>query len=947
MPLEKNKKEKKEKKIKMELIVCSECRGNKVSENQTKCSSCEGRGVFLRVEENGIYYWSKKISGFSPAVRFLLDAVPKFLRFIFLALIIFASCYGIYFVVGNNPNFFSLLISDIESEKTGWIATDFFLVIIKIFFHFILAFSVFVKVKGFGSLMFWLSVLGIMYIYYYLSARNEARKEIDPEAPEFKIFFDKKAEAPIVPVNVANYVSPLAEKSLIMALDLAHSRGQVPSFCHIAKVIAGDSQTNTIFKRLEIDITKFIFDMDEIIENLPQNDYYQQDGILRGSILSPELETIIIIAFEETLALGMEQLEPENLFLALAHDEYLGKYFKDLKIEIEDIRNTVIWVSSWSQVRVRLKKPRKVRHVIMNRAWTARVTPELDRFTYDITDHARAGLTGYVVDRDRELDNLMRILERSSKNNALLIGEEGCGRSSIVKKLANRMIKDQVLPTLQDKRLVSLDLGALVAGARAGGNLELRIRELLLDMGKSGNIILYIPNIHNMAAAGSGEGFDASKILAPILTQGIFQIIGSTDYRNYHKYIEPRSDFANSFDMIKIDEFDENITIEVLAIQSKIIEAREGIVMTYGALKKAAELSKRYITDRPLPGKAIDLLSETAVEVRRRGVGSVMRDKDVMEVITEKTGIPLIDVNATEAEKLLNLEEKLHKRIIGQYEAVKAVASAIRRVRVGMKHENRPVGTFLFLGPTGVGKTELAKALAEAYYGDENAMIRLDMSEYQTTISIDKLIGSSSDISESSPGGILTEAVKRKPFSLILLDELEKAEKNVLNLFLQVFDDGRLTDNLGRTVDFTNSIIIATSNAGSKVVNQMVIDENSSNDRMLSMLEPYLLQYFAPEFLNRFTARIIFKSLSQQDVVAITKLQLDNLAKRMDKAQGIKIVAGEMAVLKLSKLGYSAEFGARFLQRTIQEKVENLIAVKFLKGEIKRGDVFEIKESDI
>jgi ATP-dependent Clp protease ATP-binding subunit ClpA len=385
-----------------------------------------------------------------------------------------------------------------------------------------------------------------------------------------------------------------------------------------------------------------------------------------------------------------------------------------------------------------------------------------------------------------------------------------------------------------------------------------------------------------------------------------------------------------------------------LAIQAGMIEAREGVIMTYGAIKTAVELSKRYIPDRLLPGKAIDLLSETAVEVRRRGAGSVLRDEDVMEVITEKTGIPLTNINANEAEKLLQLEENLHSRVIGQEQAIKSVASAIRRVRVGMKMQNRPVGTFLFLGPTGVGKTELAKALAEVYYGDENAMIRLDMSEYQTVSSVEKLIGySSSDSGDTGSGGILTEAVKHKPFSLILLDELEKANKNVLNVFLQVFDDGRLTDNLGRTVDFTNCIIIATSNAGSAATRKIFVDEKTDNARIFEMIEPYLLQFFAPEFLNRFTDKIIFRSLTQQDLSSIARLQIKNLAARLDKAQGIKIDISEDAISYLVDAGYSAEYGARYLQRTMQEKLENLIAVKFLKGDIKRGQTFRIEAEDL
>ncbi len=941
------KQQKKEKKIPVEVVVCSECNGNKVTEKGVDCNVCQGMGVFLRVGNRGIYYWNEKLSGFSPALRSLLQLIPKLIRAIVYFMVVIIFLYGVYFVIINNTDFFSLLTADIKETETEALLVNFFIAIYKSIVHLISALFVLVEKKGIGPLMFWTAILGIMYFYYHNKSKNMSQKEIYPTSAEFEIFYNNKAQEPQGPVNISKYTSPLAKDVLNKTLDLAHSLGQAPSPYHLAKIIAQNRNAGILLKRLEIDSKKFIKDMDILIKGLPKSDYYNQDGILGGTILSPEMEKIIIRAFYETIIAGFSKVEAESLFLALVGDKCLDKYFKDINIELKDARNTVLWVKSWSRVRIRLNRPRKINHSVMNKAWTARVTPELDRFSYDLTDHARAGLTGYVIDRKAELDNLMRILERTSKNNALLIGEEGSGRQTIVKELANRMIKDQVLPTLQDKRLVVLDVGALVAGARAGGDLELRIKQLLEDMGKSGNIILFIPDIHNMAAAGSGEGFDASKILSPILSQGLFQVIGTTDYRNYHRYIEPRSDFANSFDMIQVEELNEEKTMEILAVQAKIIEAREGIVMTYGAIKKTVELSKKYITNRILPGKAIDLLSETAVEVRRKGSGSVLRDKDVMEVITEKTGIPLMDINASEAEKLLNLEDRIHGRVIGQHEAVRAVSSAIRRVRVGMKHKSRPIGTFLFLGPTGVGKTELAKALAEVYYGDENAMIRIDMSEYQTVGSVEKLIGSSSDLTESTSGGILTEAVKRKPFSLILLDELEKANKNVFNLFLQVFDDGRLTDNLGRTVDFTNTIIIATSNAGSRVVRKIMINEKENNNRILQMLEPYLLKSFAPEFLNRFTAKIIFRSLSKKDVIAIAKLQIGNLAERMDKAQGIQIKISNEAIKKIAELGYSPEYGARFLQRTIQERVENFIATKFLKGEIKRGDILEVNESDI
>lgn len=927
------------------MIYCPDCHADGFLEDGSVCPNCGGGGVFLRVRASGDYFWGKEIEGNLSFFRSFGRFFRSSARIFSYSLALVSLVYGLYFVVSNNGDFFADYQADMKSVKaaSGNISGIFFAAIYYLFLNIAEAFGVIFEKRGYGALFFWTGILGAMYFYYGAKTFDASRKEISFKGREFGPFFDENPERLKAPVDISSFASVSVMNILRKSLDLAHDRAQAPGAFHLAKILAGEDDVRFLMKRLEVDARALDKYLEEAIGNLPRDDRYCKK---EGTAMSPEMKKMAISALYESLLAGFDMIEPEALFLALLCDPELERYFHDHKLDTEDIRRAVLWTRNIGKARAPRKsnKPQKIRHDIMNRAWTARITPELDQFSYDMTDYARSGLTGAVIGRERELDELMRILERTSQNNALLIGEEGSGRTSVVKALANRMIRDEVLPTLRDKRLVVLDITALVAGARAGGDLELRVQKVLEDMGRGGNIILYIPDIHNLAAAGSAEGFDASKILSPILSRGIFQIIGSTDYRNYRRYIEPRSDFADGFDKVRVEELSEADALKVLSVQAGYVESREGVTMTYGALRAAVELSKRYLPDRLLPGKAIDLLSETAVEVRRRGAGQMLREEDVAKIITEKTGIPLESINSDEAEKLLALEDSLHKRVIGQDQAIRSVASAIRRVRVGMKRENRPIGAFLFVGPTGVGKTELAKALAEVYYGNERAMVRLDMSEFQTVESVEKLIGYSSaeNADSTNAGGILTEAIKHSPFSLLLLDELEKAHGNVLNLFLQVLDDGRLTDNLGRTVDFTNTIIIATSNAGSKEISKIFIDEKTDNGRILELLEPYLLQYFAPEFMNRFTDKIVFRSLSPRDLMLIAKLQIKELAKRLDEAQGIRIELDDEAVSYLAEAGYDAEYGARYLQRTMQEKLENLIAVEFLKGNIKRGDVFRV-----
>jgi len=752
------------KKQKAKIVVCSTCKGWGWGKHKRfTCPVCQGKGVWLDYK-GGIYYCRGSFSGTLPSYRANIRLIPVAVRTICFTILCFGILIGIRFSLIHPLGFWSLIL-----------------------------------VSGISPLFFWIGLAAGLYLLYYFTVRERAQRQIS--FSYFGIFLNPKVSSPRSPVNIADFISPRAKIVLEDALDLAYTYGQVPHPLHLLKSLFSVKKIEQTLIRLEIKPNSFEKEISKRIARLAPNEI---GG--RGYVLSPSLKKILLLALEESLILGAKSISENSLFLALIRAEETNQLFKNREVEPEDARNIVLWLEAKvfkpRFFLFRRKRPRKIEHRIMNRAWTARQTPTLDRFSRDFTDLARMGLLGSVVGRERELNEVIRILARTTKNNVLLIGEAGSGRTTIVKALARKIVKNEVIPSVADKRVVRLDAGAVVAGVRAGGGLEERLLEILNE------------------------------------------------------------------------------------------------------IKKAVELSKRYIPDKLLPGKAMDLLAETAVVVRSRGRGALVRDEDIMEVITEKTGIPLTKITATESQRLLNLEDEIHQRIIDQTEAVKAVSEAIRRVRVGLKREQKPVGTFLFLGPTGVGKTELAKALTEAYFGHERAMIRLDMSEFQTIGSINRLIGSPPSEDSAGMGGRLTEAVKRKPFSLILLDEFEKSNRDVVNLFLQVFDDGRLTDGLGRTVDFTNTIIIATSNVGSKII-QEHLKTGKSIEELRPKIEKILLDYFRPELLNRFTAKIIFKALSGEDIKAIARLQLKRLSQRLEEAQGIALTFTEEAVEKIAKHGYS------------------------------------------
>lgn len=573
--------------------------------------------------------------------------------------------------------------------------------------------------------------------------------------------------------------------------------------------------------------------------------------------------------------------------------------------------------------------PYVLKHKVINRAWTARPTPTLDRFGVDFTDMARAGLTGFLIGHEKEYERMLDLLSRPNKPNVILVGEAGSGKEALVAHLAYDIIGDKVPAPLFDKRLVALDLNSFLAGADTKEQQQ-RIKTIFKEINQTGNIILYIPDIHNLSRTSGKYELNIIDTLIPLLLSNDFPTIGSTYPKDFKKSIEGMGSFADAFQFMQIQEITPAEAEKVLTYDSIILEDQYKIKITYGAIKKAVELAKKYFHERLLPSSADDLLKEALSEGAHKG-SKVITPDDIISIAEKRTNVPIRETGEAEREKLLNLEVLIHGRMIDQEEAVSAVSRTLREYRSGLTGSKGPIGVFLFVGPTGVGKTELSKILAQIQFGSEQMMVRFDMSEYQDKTSLYRFIGSP----DGEITGSLTEAIFEKPYSLILLDEFEKADADVLNLFLQIFDDGRATDNLGRTIDFKNTIIIATSNAESDFI-KASLDEGKDMDSISVELKKRLVSHFKPELLNRMQV-ITFKSLSLADVEKIAELMLNDLMKTLqDKGIGFSI--NEDALKKLAVLGFDPSFGARPLRAVISKEIKSELSSLILKEELKRGD---------
>ena len=801
-----------------------------------------------------------------------------------------------------------------------------------------------------------------------------------------------------------NMFTPSAKHVLMIAHEQAkYFKHQAVGTEHLllASAMDKDGIANKIFEQFSITSD----DIREEIERLIGYGTLDQLGPADYLPYSPKAKQVLALAGQEAQQMHSLKIGTEHLLLALIADESVlsSRILFSLDVLPRQVRKVTLRRLGVAESQLRRQNNRQE----SNRKSG---TPTLDKLARDMTQMARNQQLDPVVGRDAEIRRTIQILSRRTKNNPVLIGEPGVGKTAIAEGLAQEMVAGTVPAELANKRLMVLDMGSLVAGTKYRGEFENRLKKVIDEIQADGHVILFIDELHTLIGAGGAEGaIDASNILKPALARGELQTIGATTLDEYQKYIESDAALERRFATVQVDEPTPEESLAILKGLRPRYEAHHHAKITDEALEQAVKLSDRYISDRFLPDKAIDLMDEAAAMVRINAEEKKTRKpsldeqiaelqsakeeaieqqdfdraadlreqelslrakqeqqadrvserqaeqhyrlkvtgEDVAKVVAEWTGVPLTQLKRSESDRLINLEKVLHKRVIGQDEAVDAVAKAIRRARSGLKNPNRPIGSFMFLGPTGVGKTELAKALAEAMFGSEDNMIRIDMSEYMEKFSTSRLIGAAPGYVGYDEGGQLTEKVRQHPYSVVLLDEAEKAHPDVFNLLLQVLDDGYLTDSKGRRVDFRNTIIIMTSNLGAtqlqdeKEVGFGAQDMSQDYNAMAGAIRQQLKLHFRPEFLNRIDETIIFHSLNKQELHQIVKLMTNELRDRVAE-QEISLKVTPAAVDLIAAVGYDPEYGARPLRRAIQDKIEDRLSTDLIDGEIKPGDTVTV-----
>lgn len=798
-----------------------------------------------------------------------------------------------------------------------------------------------------------------------------------------------------------NMFTPSAKHVLAIAQEQAkYFKHQAVGTEHLLLALSMDKDgiANKIFEQFSITNDDIREEIERLIgygtmENLGASDYLPY---------SPKAKQVLSLAGKEAQQMHALKIGTEHLLLALIADESVlsSRILYSLDVVPRQMRKVILRRLGIADSQQRNSSRQSSRRRVQQTG-----TPTLDKLARDMTELARNGQLDPVIGRNKEVKRVEQILSRRTKNNPVLIGEPGVGKTAIAEGLAQRIVEGKVPAELANKRLMMLDMGSLVAGTKYRGEFEDRLKKVIDEIQNDGHVILFIDELHTLIGAGGAEGaIDASNILKPALARGELQTIGATTLDEYQKYIESDAALERRFATVQVDEPTTDQTLQILRGLRPKYEEHHHAKITDEALEEAVKLSDRYISDRFLPDKAIDLIDESAAMVRidaedkknhqpslesqledlrtrkeeaidnqdfdraatLRQQELALKDKidrkkqraqqkdshnyklkvtgeNIAQVVAEWTGVPLTQLKKSESERLVNLEKVLHQRVIGQDEAVTVVAKAIRRARSGLKDPSRPIGSFMFLGPTGVGKTELAKALAAAMFGSEDNMIRIDMPEYMEKYSTSRLIGAAPGYVGYDEGGQLTEKVRQHPYSVVLLDEAEKAHPDVFNLLLQVLDDGYLTDAKGRRVDFRNTIIIMTSNLGAtqlqdeKEVGFGAKDMSQDYDAMAAAIKQQMRLYFRPEFLNRIDETIIFHSLQKKELHQIVKLMVNDLNKRVSE-QGINLKVTPAAIDVIAKLGYNPAYGARPLRRALQDHVEDDLSTGLLSGEINVGD---------
>lgn len=773
----------------------------------------------------------------------------------------------------------------------------------------------------------------------------------------------------------------------------------------------GSGVAANVLKNLDVDLRKIRLEVEKIVQSGP-------DMVTMGKLpQTPRAKKVIEYAIEEARNLNHNYVGTEHLLLGLLREQegVAAQVLMNLGLKLEDVREEVLNLLGHN-----MESGESTggggggggNERTSNKASKSK-TPALDSFGRDLTELARQGKLDPVIGRQNEIERVIQVLSRRTKNNPVLLGEAGVGKTAIVEGLAQMVVDGNVPELLRDRRIVVLDLAMMVAGTKYRGQFEERIKAVMNEVRRAKNTILFIDELHTLVGAGGAEGaIDASNVLKPALARGEIQCIGATTLDEYRKYIEKDGALERRFQQIIVNPPNKNEAVEILKGLRDRYEAHHRVQITDKALEQAVELSDRYITGRCLPDKAIDVIDEAGARIRLKAMtrppdlkeideeierlnqekeaavaeqdfekaaslrdqadklkkrketitkewrekskeidGTV--DEDVIaEVVSKMTGVPLKRISDEETSRLLKMEDELHKRVISQHEAISAIARAVRRSRSGIKDPKRPIGTFIFAGPTGVGKTLLAKRLAEFMFGDENALVQIDMSEYMEKHNVSRLIGAPPGYIGYEEGGQLTEKIRRRPYSVVLLDEIEKAHPDVWNMLLQIMEEGRLTDSFGRTVDFKNTILIMTTNAGAEeITNRATLgfakrDTEATYEKMKETLKQALERHFRPEFLNRLDDIIVFRSLTKADLQQIVDIELDKVFKRL-REKNLKLVLTPEAREFVIEKGYSPEFGARPLRRAIEHLLEDPLSEELLRGAFEGKDVINVRVQEV